>query len=196
MIFAMVAVLELVLCLLDHGDQFRHLHASHLRFDSLLFGVMLAYLFHFRGTWLVPICRRWWPMMLVLAAALVTPAFVVKLNLFLSTWWLMPLYLASGMLLLTAVCNGWAFGRIGQPSRGSGATPYSIYIWHMFVIEHGVNRIRFIYENHYHQPTPWLGYAVISVLLCAGFGIVMAKAVEYPVLYLRDRWFPSRSAAS
>jgi hypothetical protein len=33
----------------------------------------------------------------------------------------------------------------------------------------------------------------LSLVLCIGFGIGIARLVELRVLKLRDRWFPSRS---
>jgi peptidoglycan/LPS O-acetylase OafA/YrhL len=195
-VFACVAGIELALRLLDSRGVLPRLHESHLRFDSLLFGVLLAYTFHFHGTWLVNLCRRWWPFMLLASAVLASPAFVYDTNYFLSTFGLTLLYLSSGLLLMPAVCNGWRFGRIGAFIAWIGAHSYSIYIWHMFVLFHGVDRFRTIYQNHYGHPPPWLMYVAMIALQCTVFGIIMAKAVEYPVLFLRDRWFPARSVAA
>ena len=70
-----------------------------------------------------------------------------------------------------------------------GAYSYSIYLWHMPVLEWGVPFVEWALDGP-------LNYGARLAVYLGGsfcFGIVMAKLVELPVLRVRDRWFPSRS---
>jgi peptidoglycan/LPS O-acetylase OafA/YrhL len=168
--------------------------ATHLRMDSLMFGVLLSYHYHTHPERLAAFFARW-RMVLVLAAlvSLVSLAIYPFGHPFWETVGYSMLYLAFGILLL------WILGmsaRMGEHAAFRllafiGAHSYSIYLWHMFV------KRSFSYlRKAAGIDLPWsvelLSYVAVSVL----FGIIMAKLVEVPVLRVRDRYFPSRTGSS
>src|SRR5262249_52314187 len=78
-------------------------------------------------------------------------------------------------------------GQIARAVAAVGAYSYSIYLWHFAVLEWFA--IPFFRKFEISSSTIFIGSYVVATLL---FGVLMSLAVEYPVLYLRDRLFPSR----
>jgi peptidoglycan/LPS O-acetylase OafA/YrhL len=191
-IFLVMAIGCLALRLLNAPIPFdfqTHIDRTHLRMDSLFAGVFISYLHHRHPAEFELVTTRWrWP--LIAAGILfLSPAFVWphETSVFIRTFGLTMFHLGSGCLLagfLALKLPSWplitAVAYIGSHS-------YSIYIWHEWVeayLEKTVFR-----AGHWHAGAA-LFFAVSIV-----FGIVMALAVEFPVLKLRDRWFPSRGRA-
>lgn len=159
-------------------DLFRATKLSHVRFDSLFFGVLLSYLYRQKAL------VKWRSTALtVLAVAGVALPFVLPLD--------NKRFEGLNLVVLLAtnpVCYGYLMIRMLEvqaswmrPFAYIGKYSYSIYLFHGF-----------INENLVHRLSGWtyLGaYIVISLIA----GIVVSKLVEYPFLALRDRFFPSRS---
>jgi peptidoglycan/LPS O-acetylase OafA/YrhL len=164
--------------------------ATHTRIDNLAIGVGIRAVQEFHPAVFEKLggARGWW---LVLGIALVPipiiymPASVVS----------------SGLILLgTLHCRVEDFGRMAKPlmpfARGLGwigLHSYSIYLWHVtmmgIVDEKILSRLGFDLS----QPGPWI---LNRFLLCCAIvsgGWLMARIIEWPVLKLRDRYFPSRS---
>ncbi len=179
-----------------------HLYPTHLRVDSLLFGVLLAYLRHRDHSRMSRLVRRQrWPLLLA-GLLLVTPPFVWPLygHPALYTLGLTSIYLGFGALLLLAVELPW--GRPGGPwARPLGASAallgrvgfdsYSVYLWHMPFLAWGLPRLRALLGV---PRDSWLELLLFVVGSCV-VGIAMARVVEQPFLRLRDRLLPSRSPA-
>ena len=55
----------------------------------------------------------------------------------------------------------------------------------------GTGVIHRLLSSHFN----WFIYAGICILGSIAFGIVMAILIEFPVLRIRDRFFPSRATA-
>ena len=160
-----------------------HLFPTHLRLDSLLFGVVLSWLFHFHKTAQDAFVARWRWMLAVAAVALLTPAFFLELGegWYLHTLGLTAQYLASGALLLLAL----HFHLRWRPLGFIGAHSYSIYLWHIPIRYFGLSWLP-------RDTSPLfsvLAYFVVSI----GVGVIAAKLVETPFLWLRDRLLPTRS---
>ena len=167
-------------------------YPTHLRIDSLFFGVLLAYLTHFHG---LAGRLRWFPPWgrVALGATLLVPAFlfareterwvtVTGFNLF---------YLGSGLLVLGAVHLQETTSRSLRVLGALGATSYSIYLWHLPVNVWFAARILRTGEA---DPLAYAGYVSVCVLGALLLGYAMARAVELPVLRLRDRILPARGA--
>ncbi len=160
-----------------------HLFPTHLRIDSLLFGVLLSWGTHYRPEALEKIWTHWrWPLAAI-AAGLAVPAFVLEIGSggYLHTVGLTGLYFASGVLLMFALRwkSAW------RPLALIGAYSYSIYLWHIPVRFFGLGWLP-------GDATPLArgaAYLALSVVV----GIVAAWLIERPFLALRDRLFPSRS---
>jgi peptidoglycan/LPS O-acetylase OafA/YrhL len=168
-----------------------------MRFDSLLFGVLLSYFHHHYPKHTSELVRVWrWPIVAYLLLVVATWVVVPRSHPLMSTIGLSALTLAFGGLTLLAVTSDirpWV--PLASLYRGCcrlGEYSYSIYLWHypiQYVTGPAVRRILCT-----ESAPPGLCYALYA---CGSVvvGIIMARLVEIPVLHLRDHWFPSRSGS-
>jgi peptidoglycan/LPS O-acetylase OafA/YrhL len=171
----------LVLRALARGPQATGAAETHLRMDSLFFGVALGYYYHFErekmariGRWPLSICAGSFLALVLVISLVHGPTNEPVIYTF--------AFLGYGCLLLAMLDR--------QPSRGPlsglvawiGRYSYSIYLWHIALVAMFFWGIR---------PTAltFVIYVIASLLVGAG----MSKAIEYPVLALRDRWLPAAS---
>jgi peptidoglycan/LPS O-acetylase OafA/YrhL len=172
---------------------------THFYLDGLLFGVLLAYFYHFHGEKfdLILERRRLW-----FAAAcivLLAPLFVFKFSdRFMETAGHFTTYLGFGLLIAVVLPPPGAreqgvpgpLRHLGSKLAAIGTYSYSIYLWHMPMAWWVT---LFLRHRHLIPPSallPFWLYLPVSLVP----GIVMARLVEVPALVLRDRMFPSRSA--
>ena len=172
---------------------------THMRIDSLFFGVMLAYFYHVHPAGLARFARHRW--LLILAGlALISPmAFIDQLNSpFVFTVGLTMLYLGYGAILLAFVHTKPGDGLLGKAIASRiaavvawiGVFSYSIYLWH---IDLSIEPITAWLMPHLpHKPVSlyWLISMGISIPTAILAGVLMAKLIEMPVLTLRERLFP------
>ncbi|MCP4547887.1 MAG: acyltransferase [bacterium] len=179
-----------------------HQFPTHLRLDSLFFGVLLAYLRSFRPDLLKPFAhhRR---LTALAGLALLTPLMMLELNtsILYQSLGLTMLYLGWGLILLAAVLRPPHV----QPARATlplkllactGYFSYSIYLWHLDL---AWQPIRFLSRRGFlgldSGPAAWIITMTLYTLLSIVTGALMARIVEMPILRLRDRLFPSRARA-
>lgn len=175
-----IAVGLIVLCsiLRSRAALFEFSHA-HLRFDALFAGVALGYFRHFhtdlfarlsRANWLLPLT-----FMLLLPCSFNRHAGPTLDNLTLTA----TLLGFSGLVW-------WSQGiMIKAPlTAGIGRYSYSIYLWHMPLA---------MYFGEI-KPVGMLGF-LTYVCLTLAVGVMAATIVEVPFLQLRDRLFPTPTAA-
>ena len=163
-----------------HAGQYEFLAATHLRIDGLFAGVTLGYWFHFRreifgrfnGTW-----------SLFCGLLLCSPVFWYEVSSRVMQT-IGSTILLVGFSLITAWVVSWT-AKTYASRKGCavlakiGYYSYSIYLWHFMV---GI-----IFEVIFpHSVIAFWFY----VLLAIAVGIVMAKAIEFPFLRLRDRVVP------
>jgi len=194
-VFVVVPIVVLALRIATHillpFQHHTHHWPTHLRIDSLLFGVSLAYLEHLKPARFAALLRWRVPLVCVGALGLIPPLFWPADHPFVHTVGYTLLYLGYGTLLIFAL--GQPPGRFAwsrtvlQWVAALGAYSYSIYLWHVPFsgwIMPTVERI---------VPGPFL---VTVLIYCVGAGlagVVLARLIEFPVLRLRDRLFPSRA---
>jgi peptidoglycan/LPS O-acetylase OafA/YrhL len=172
-------------------DQRTHLFPSHLRLDSLFFGVLISYIYHRHPATFLAVARRWrWEFFLA-GILLLSPAFIFPVDStpIIFTVGLTMFYLGSGGLLTGIMGMELPRTRLVAAVAYVGSHSYSIYLWHLAAqqwLMMFVMRMVLRTENWFVGAAVYLAGAIIV-------GIVMALAVEFPVLRLRDRWFPSRS---
>ena len=174
-------------------------YPSHLRFDSLFFGVFLGYLHHFHLAEVKRFLAR--PavriLLLLVSAILILPSLSLPItSRFLLSFGLTTLYLGFGGILALSL-YGRGEGTSVAPSRLPklgiaallayiGKYSYSIYLWHIFITQHDQWFFRRLWPG---ISGLWLFAANIVTQLAVG--IALSLAIEWPMLNLRDRWFPS-----
>jgi peptidoglycan/LPS O-acetylase OafA/YrhL len=190
---ASVAVTVLALRVLNYHyrpqyTHITHLYATHLRLDSLFFGVMISYAYHFHPAWFTKVFTPWRRWLMLGGALLLTPAFAIKLetSAFILTAGLSLFYIASGMLLVGALLCTLPRRRPIALMATLGASSYSIYLWQLPVNAWGIRLVEMAWGAT-------LGFGARTAVFVFGslvVGFVMSRVVESPVLHLRDKVFP------
>lgn len=169
----------------------QHLYPTHLRIDSLLFGVAISYLYHFHDKKFVEVLHPWRRWLILGGCSLFIPAVIFELEEtpFLYTAGFSIFALGSGMLLVGVLLSNIPSHPVINFLAKLGSYSYSIYLWHM--------PIRLVIVPVINSALgKSLGYGeqtVLYLILSLVVGILMSKLVEWPVLRLRDRLFPSRT---
>ena len=166
---------------------------THFRIDSLLFGVLLAYYFHYHRDGLTQHVNRF-PLLLLLNSSLMLllPLFLrLEESRFLNSFGYSLLYLSFGSVVLLSLLFRFAKKeRVLQALRipiQIGERSYSIYLWHMMVYH---------LTFRFCTPATPAAFYLQSLLYLTGsliFGFFFARAIEFPMLLLRDHYFPSDS---
>lgn len=167
---------------------------THLRVDSLLAGVLVSYLFHFRFNHFKNLFYRYKYQLLTLSVIL--PLFSLFIDdanesFFVKTIGFSLLYVSFSIILSYFLLNeninlrlDKVFGkRIVNIVSGIGLWSYSIYIIHTFVND---TLDKFKIQNFY----------LLFVLSCAGsifIGFLMTRFLERYFLQFRNRYFPGRA---
>jgi len=171
--------------------------AFHNRADSLFFGVLVGYLYHFRSPILENLMRstRNCVAIAVVSAMLLSFAyFYDRDSKVFATVGYSLIYLGfTGILLLSLYVHGLFAGKlarlielVGSAAAFVGVYSYSIYLWHGPVDAWLPGLMR----RTLGFPTGKSGRFVVYFLGSLGIGVLMSKLVEYPILRLRDRIFP------
>lgn len=161
---------------------------THAVIDALVFGSLLAYSFHFHHDEFNRIALRYRPVLLVGGIiALCLPRLAFTESAFYS-YGFTVIYLGSGALLAALVAGGLPNNPLTRAMAKVGTYSYSIYLWHF------VTAAWFTPWLSMHSPvwlSPWR-FAAVYMLLAVVIGAAASILVEWPMLRLRDRWFPSR----
>jgi peptidoglycan/LPS O-acetylase OafA/YrhL len=167
------------------------LEPSHLRMDSLFCGVVISYVYHYYSSGFLNVARRYRVATLVLGVAAMAPAFVfpVETTPFMYTWGLTLLYIGSGLILIASLTFKLPENKIVKSAAYVGSHSYSIYLWHVPVAICGLHLLARCLGPHATGLINCTFYFFGSIFL----GILMAVLVEFPLLRIRDRWFPSRA---
>ncbi len=167
-----------------------HGYATHLRIDSLGFGVVLAYGAHFRPTALAGAVRRWAVPILAGSLGCLLPAFVLaEKHPFMHTLGFTGLFLGFGGVLLVALYGPWRGpGWLVGAAAWVGASSYGIYLWHMVARTYGLMAL----EGVLHRPLPYGAGLAVYLAGSVGLGWATGRLIERPALALRDRLFPAR----
>lgn len=170
-----------------------HVFPSHLRIDSLMAGVLIAYWHHFEGDWLKDAMRRihsWVPAFSIL---LLSPALVLtREHPFMVTIGFSMLALAFALLLLSVL---YPVKPIQAPSQSVigmaalGEVSYAFYLWHGPIIFY-CEGLRF-WAMEKGIPAPLHFEMAFGFAASLAVAIATTKLLELPILRLRDRYFPS-----
>ncbi len=156
----------------------KSLFATHIRLDSLLFGVLLSYGFHFHRQAFDRVASHRL-LLSVAGVALLTPAFIWPLEETrgIYTIGFTGFYLGSGAILMASL-GGLPDCRLVDYLAAIGTFSYSIYLWHAAVL------------SWLFPDASWLHcgmYFVSSVII----GVGLSKLIEIPTLRLRERLVPA-----
>ena len=176
--------------------------ATQLRFDSLLFGVFLAYIYRVRPELLEPLKRRCVPLALI-GFLLVSPMLFLPYEApFVFIFGMVLLYLGYGCILLAFVLTPLDAGPIGRllSSRLSrlvafiGFYSYSIYLWHTsFALSFLWFHLHNGKPQGNHSPALYVGSMLVYIAIAVLSGVCSAAVIERPTIRLRDRLFPPRA---
>src|SRR6202049_1344431 len=164
---------------------------SHVRFDSLFFGVLLSYLHNF----FPQVLRRmmeypWRTPIAFVGLALFCPAMFLQLtDPFVYTVGFTLFYISFGIMLLLSI-HEEPWRKRSKPGPGTkavawiGRYSYTIYLWNMPLA------VIFVFISHQHPKVNHYLLHVIYFALSIVIGVVSAKLIEIPVLKLRERLCP------
>jgi peptidoglycan/LPS O-acetylase OafA/YrhL len=206
-LFALIAVF--VACLgwrAVTGDvlpDYANRYYTHLRIDSLAFGFLLTCVFHFYPQWWRQLGQRRNVLLLFGLLAIAPAAILPYPSRLLGSVGLTALYLGYGAILvaclsasaqphwLDRVLKGW----VGRCLAFVGFSSYSIYLWHIDLGSAAVRAVKLDAFARYPE-LHWLSVTAVFALAAVAGGVLIGRAVEVPVLHLRDRLFPARSPAN
>ncbi|HWY29717.1 MAG TPA: acyltransferase [Candidatus Acidoferrum sp.] len=160
--------------------------------DSLFFGMLLSYFWH----------HAWSDLVKKRLMSCSVPLAITGIVLLLPFWtdvmgiqWFrlfgyVMLYLGAGSLLIGSLaldyygCPRWvrAVAWLGQYS-------YSVYLWHLLC-----GHVVFPLLSVKLDPDNRLGWTLNALIYFVStwlVGILLARLIEFPVIRLRDRWFPA-----
>lgn len=166
-------------------------YPSHMRVDSLCFGVMLGYLYQYkRATFLR--AAKFWPVFLALSPlVLVAYFFPLERSAISFTVGFTLFYLIFGGLVVAARAYP-DFGKTGPLKLIAliGVYSYTIYLAHSVIYElPGINGVRLNVISLFGS----LGDRVFFFLLSILLGVLISHLIERPFLGLRARWLPGSS---
>lgn len=173
-------------------DNVRNTTMTHLRMDSLFFGVLISYWSYFKRGKLIEFYLRHQPKLLIVAVVLLsfTPFTVQLKSFFVKTIGFTMTYISFGILLIHFLVNENVNKQINTLFSKAladfisriGFCSYSIYVIHSFVINwQGLLKI----HNKY------LSFIVVfAISVSAGF--IMTYRIEKVFLNYRNKFFPGR----
>lgn len=154
--------------------------------------MFLAYLYHYRTASFERFCRRYFWYMLVAGFWLWVPAFLFALRdtPFIYSVGFTQIYVGAGLIISALVVRGVPSNWLTRSIGYVGVYSYSIYLWHLPLRSWGLRAVWDAFGVE--PPKGWVGFWLYLVG-CILLGILFARLIEFPVLRLRDRLFPSRS---
>lgn len=162
---------------------YRHVTPSHLRMDSLLAGVLLAYCQSFRGVKLAAFARRfggWLPLASIMMLAPVS--FLKQSDPFIYTAGFTMVAVAFTLLMIGVLypLRPVPIGAGTRAMAGLGRVSYAFYLWQgpIFLLDQRIKSSPLI-----DIPLTFAATLAIAWLT--------TRLLERPFLRLRDRWFPA-----
>jgi peptidoglycan/LPS O-acetylase OafA/YrhL len=167
-------------------------YPTHMRIDSLSFGVLLGYLYQYKTDAFIRVGRRFWPLFLAGPMLLILAnIFPVETSAISYTLGFTVFYLVFGGLVVVARAYP-DFGRSG-PQRLlalAGVYSYTIYLAHSVLYElPGMTAVRNMMFPHFGTTGDRVLFFALSIVL----GVVLSHLIERPFLRLRAKWLPSHT---
>lgn len=177
----------------DDDAKFAAARYTHLRIDSLLFGVFLAYFAKFRADAFLEWVQRHTILLLIAGLLLTAPSLKFEeTDNFMFAPGFTLMHLGFGCILLFTLFHPWKVTKAGpgpvvRALSYIGQTSYSVYLWHYPVM---------VIIAKLLPPETHNYYMLVAIQCIAGLivGLVMARLIEMPVLKLRDKFFTPTKA--
>lgn len=175
-----------------------HLMPTHLRIDSLLFGVFLSYFHSFEKERFVLFFKKnsvW--LRLVACVFILLPFLLPGRNIFIHTIGYTLIYLGFGIVLSLFIVDEKINDKLDKTFSSVvsnyiamiGYYSYSIYLFHMFVKRYLFGVLHSMgYQLHFR--IEFILFAIISIYT----GIFLSKIIEFPMLNIREKYFSKRPA--
>jgi len=166
------------------GSWWKVVPLSLNRFDSLFFGVLLAYIFYFkRGV--IKFVAKNAVLFFIISICIILLDFSPLVSWNIKSTFLLGINPISFGLIMIILIENKKFdsSKLIKPLAFIGRYSYSIYIFHPFVIYTVKKKL---------SGAPLLYFAV-SLSLSVIIGMSLSKLIEIPFLKIRDKLFPSRS---
>ena len=172
-----------------------HFAPTHLRADTLFFGVLLSYLHNFRPEVLIAATREPWrlPVSLISVLGFVPAFFLPWTDPIVYTVGFTCLYIAFGAMLVLSLYQERR--KRPEPGRGTrafaamGKYSYTIYLWHVPLAQ-----LFSFLAPKLGMVNQYLLHAIYFATTVA-LGVALSKLIELPVLRLRERIFPASAGA-
>lgn len=174
-------------------------NGTHMRMDSLFWGVALAYLFHLRRDIFQSLMRSPVRVALLGVLCLLPFCFLEIVQPLVWTIGFSVLAFGFGCILLVMVHNTEASSSriernpITRAIAFIGVYSYPIYLWHMTF---GQSLPKWFMRHSWLSGSSELRWIVVMGLyiFCSTLvGVLMGRIIERPALILRDRLFPART---
>jgi len=176
----------------------RNFVMTHLRIDSLFFGVLVGYLYYFKSDWLIRFFRNHKNSFYCIAILGLTwtPFLDPLSSFFVRTFGFTLLYLSFGILLIYFLLDPAINQKLNKLFTSTvvsavskiGYSSYSIYIIHSFVI----SMLSSSLFNFMRLTNRYL-YFIVTATTCVLLGMLMTHTVERYFLRLRDKYYPMRA---
>ncbi len=161
---------------------------THLRIDSLFFGVAVAYAYQYHPRGFRRTFQPWRFEMVVIGGAILMSFIWVPNpgNFYAHTFGFTQSYLGAAILLIGVLMCEIPNNRVTTAISVLGTFSYSIYLWHMVLMYWAIPQLK-------NQAVSWEMRTSVFIVGAFVIGIVMTKLVELPTLHIRDRLFPART---
>jgi peptidoglycan/LPS O-acetylase OafA/YrhL len=173
-------------------DFYFHSAATHLRVDSLMVGVVLAWGMAFKPA-VAKLGTGWWERLglgMGALGVLILPFFFSREE--------HPWLIVYGLPLMACACMALVRLAVELPASGNwifysvawlGQYSFTAYLWHMVSNELAMGASRTL------GAWQWGLYATLYLGITGLLACLSSRLIEQPFLRLRDRFFRSRSAA-
>jgi peptidoglycan/LPS O-acetylase OafA/YrhL len=184
-------VLRIITALAHPFSWIENYSPTHLRIDSLGFGVLIGYYYHFKRSEFLKFAAKYKALLIASGILCLSIAFIFDYELypFMYTVGFTILYLGSGMILIGMTSVQIPNNKFTRLLAYIGIQSYSIYLWQSVIDTFFIKILQFYKILPVLTP---IIHLLVYIPTGIAFGIVMALTIEAPFLKLRDRLFPSR----